>query len=116
MLERVLEGVTDPRKDLEIKKMSLAWHLFLAMNIEPSPRGRQAMLRLEGAFEELDTATQSAWINGFTVTLQEYSFWSSQMMKFLETLPKEYLTMHGAYDDIRETVCPHTEWSDLLVL
>lgn len=115
MLERVLEEVANPTYDMDTKVMSLAWHLFLGMNIEPSPKGQEAAMHLATAFETLDPDTQHAWTNGFVATMREYISWSTETMEFLEPLPTEYLTMGGAYDDVRATVCPHEEWSALLV-
>lgn len=115
MLDRILAEVANPTLDVDVKKISLAWQLFLGLNIEPSEKGRAAASSLASAFEKLDHDVQTAWANGFATTMREYSFWSSQMYTFLETLSPEYLTMFGTCEDVRKTVCPHGDWEELLI-
>lgn len=115
MLERILEEVARPTLNVDVKVLSLAWQLFLGMNIEPTPKGQEAAWRLAERFETLDANVQRAWANGFAETMREYTYWSADMMEFIGTLPEEYLTICGTREDIRKTICPHAEWADLLL-
>ena len=83
-----------------------AWASFLAENVEPSRRGRQTAITLEGMFSELEDGTRNAWCNAFLSIMQEYIPYSLDRLSLLEeeTLNAYYYHLPGIADDIREII------------
>jgi hypothetical protein len=97
------------------EKILEAWTLFLAHNIEPTKKGKQAAATLKKMFKALPKETRQGWCNGFLATMKHYMGWSSPILRFLNELKNGWCHFSPISDDVREVIAPHASWANLII-
>lgn len=74
---------------------------FLKRNVEPTENGARVVDELMSRFQRLpDYRLQ--WLAGFKESMSQFNEWRVPIIKFLDSIPKEYHTLPGITNDVRE--------------
>lgn len=104
-IRRVIVATQSPATEVRATVLQ-SWQRHLALNNEPSKKGRKAAEQLSKLFWTLSDQYQRAWQSAFGVCLSEYAEWAMEAVQFLEKIPPEYRKLPGVCDNLQLMLLP----------